>query len=135
MNIFIFHRDLRINDNTTLIKQIKECGNIIPIFIFTNDQILKTNNKYFSNNSVQFMIESLHELADAIKEKNGKLYFFMGDNIKILESIHKEYKINSIGYNIDYTPYAKNVIMKLISGLKIMILTFIVKKIMRYIIY
>jgi deoxyribodipyrimidine photo-lyase len=107
MNIFIFHRDLRINDNTTLIKQIKECGNIIPIFIFTNDQILKTNNKYFSNNSVQFMIESLHELADAIKEKNGKLYFFMGDNIKILESIHKEYKINSIGYNIDYTPYAK----------------------------
>jgi len=107
MNIFIFHRDLRINDNTTLIKMIKEMGEIIPIFIFTNDQILKTNNKYFSSNSVQFMIESLNELADAIKEKNGKLYFFTGDNIKILESIHKDYMINSIGYNIDYTPYAR----------------------------
>jgi deoxyribodipyrimidine photo-lyase len=107
MNIFIFHRDLRINDNTTMIKIIKEQGSIIPIFIFTNDQILKTNNKYFSSNSVQFMIESLHELSDSIKEKNGKLYFFTGDNIKILESIHKDYKINSIGYNFDYTPYAR----------------------------
>jgi deoxyribodipyrimidine photo-lyase len=107
MNIFIFHRDIRVIDNTTLIKQIKETGNIIPIFIFTNDQILKTNNKYFSNNSVQFMIESLHELSNIIKEKNGKLYFFTGDNIKILESIHKEYKINSVGYNMDYTPYAR----------------------------
>jgi deoxyribodipyrimidine photolyase len=45
MNIFLFHRDLRINDNTTLIKMIKEMDEIIPIFIFTNDQILKTNNK------------------------------------------------------------------------------------------
>ena len=34
MNIFLFHRDLRLVDNTTLIHQIKEMGNIVPIFIF-----------------------------------------------------------------------------------------------------
>lgn len=105
MNIFIFHRDLRIFDNTTLIKMIKETGAIVPIFIFTNDQI--KNNKYFSSNSVQFMIESLYELADAIKEKNGKLYFFSGNNIEILDEINKHNPIGSIGYNIDYTPYAR----------------------------
>jgi deoxyribodipyrimidine photo-lyase len=107
MNIFIFHRDLRIIDNTTLIKQIKEEKNITPIFIFTPEQILSKNNKYFSNNSVQFMIETLHELNETIREQNGEIYFFMGDTIKILDSINKEFNINSIGYNIDYTPYAK----------------------------
>ena len=56
MNIFLFHRDLRIKDNTSLIKQIKLFGSIIPIFIFTPQQIDPKINLYFSNNSVQFMI-------------------------------------------------------------------------------
>ena len=77
MNIFIFHRDLRLTDNTTLIKQMKSTKNIIPIFIFTPEQINKKTNKYFSNNSVQFMIESLHELYNNINDHNGKLYFFI----------------------------------------------------------
>ena len=39
MNIFIHHRDLRHFDNTTLIKQSKEEGNITPIFVFPPEQI------------------------------------------------------------------------------------------------
>ena len=78
MNIFLFHRDLRLVDNTTLIHQIKEMGNVIPIFIFTPEQINPKKNSYFSNNSVQFMIESLHELSEEIKKKEGKMYFFKG---------------------------------------------------------
>ena len=58
MNIFIFNKSLRIKDNTTLIDMMKRYNNIIPIFIFT-EQINKSKNHYFSNNSVQFMVESL----------------------------------------------------------------------------
>jgi deoxyribodipyrimidine photo-lyase len=107
LNLFIFHRDLRIIDNTTLIEQINNEENIIPIFIFTPEQINQKKNKYFNHASVQFMIESLHDLSNEIKNKKGKIYFFYGDNLKVLKKIHKELKINSIGYNIDYTPYAK----------------------------
>lgn len=107
MNIFIFNRGLRIYDNTTLIHQIKQMGNISPIFIFTPEQIDKGKNKYFSSNSVQFMIESLHELAKDISAKGGKLYFFKGDNIEVLKSILRDNKITSIGMNFDYTPYAR----------------------------
>ena len=85
MNIFLFHRDLRLVDNTTLIHQIKEMGNVIPIFIFTPEQINPKKNSYFSNNSVQFMIESLHELSEEIKKKEGKMYFFKGDTMKVLK--------------------------------------------------
>lgn len=106
MNVFIFHRDLRLNDNTSLIQQIKEFKEITPIFIFTPEQIQPKQNEYFSNNSVQFMIESLHELSDDIKSYNGSLTYFKGDTIDVIKSIHKEHHIQSIAYNIDYTPYA-----------------------------
>ena len=111
MNIFLHHRDLRIVDNTTLIHQCENenqnKNGIIPIFIFPPEQISSTINKYFSNNSVQFMIESLHELSNDIKKKDGKIYFFSGDTLKIIEEIHKKIGIKSIGWNIDYTPYSK----------------------------
>jgi len=106
VNLFIFHRDLRLYDNTTLIYQHMEQMNCIPIFIFTPEQINPKKNKYFSNNSVQFMIESLHELSNDINEYKGKMYFFKGDNLKVLKSIHKLLEIQSIGFNVDYTPYA-----------------------------
>lgn len=108
MNIFLYNKSLRCNDNTTLIEQINNENNIIPIFIFT-EQVNINKNNYFSNNSVQFMIESLIELAYEIKKKyNGKLYFFHSDKlIKVFEEIIKNNVINSIGTNFDYSPYAK----------------------------
>lgn len=107
MNIFIFNRGLRLTDNTTLIHQIKEKGSVVPIFIFTPEQIDPKQNDYFSNNSVQFMIESLHELSDEIKKKGGHMYFLKGDNVKVLKAIHRKEGIESIGMNTDYTPYAR----------------------------
>jgi len=107
MNIFIFNRGLRLTDNTTLIHQIKEKGAVVPIFIFTPEQIDPKKNDYFSNNSVQFMIESLHELSDEIKKKGGKFYFFKGENIKVLKAIHKNETIESIAMNFDYTCYSR----------------------------
>jgi len=107
MHIFIFNRGLRLTDNTTLIHQIKEMGAVVPIFIFTPEQIEPKKNDYFSNNSVQFMIESLHELSDEIKKKGGHMYFFKGDNVKVLKALHKKEKIESIGMNFEYTPYGR----------------------------
>lgn len=107
MNLFIFHRDLRLTDNTTLIHMIREEKlDIVPVFIFPPEQINPRENKYFSHNSVQFMIESLKDLYEQIKKKNGQLYFFKGDNMHVLKEIHKHHNIENIGFNYDYTPYA-----------------------------
>lgn len=108
VHIFLFHRDLRLVDNTSLINQLKTMGEaVLPIFIFPPEQINRKINKYFSDNSVQFMIESLHELSDEVKKKKGKMLFFKGDNMKVLKAINKVEPIESIGFNLDYTPYAK----------------------------
>ena len=108
VNIFIFHRDFRLYDNSSLISQIKKTNEaIIPIFIFDPIQIDKNKNKYFSNNSVQFMIESLKDLQKQIQKYDGQLYFFYGKTIDVLKEIHDKINISSIAFNFDYTPFAK----------------------------
>jgi deoxyribodipyrimidine photo-lyase len=124
MNIFLFNKSLRCYDNTTLIEQIKKINlvtsleqnsnartptkvGVVPIFVFT-EQVNQKKNEYFSNNSVEFMVESLHDLADEIKKYNGELYFFYNDDlIKVLKEIQKHIQIKSLGTNYDYSPYAK----------------------------
>jgi len=107
MNIFLFHRDLRLFDNTSLIAQIIKRKTITPVFIFPPEQIKPEKNPYFSNNSVQFMIETLKELELNLKDYNAKLYYFEGQNLEVLKKINKLKKIKSIYFNYDYTPYAK----------------------------
>jgi deoxyribodipyrimidine photo-lyase len=107
LNIFIHHRDLRYNDNTTMINQFKNEKNITPIFIFDPIQIDSNINKYFSNGLVQFMIESLIEYDKLLKEKNGKLYYYYGSTIDVIEYINKHIGINSIGFNYEYSIFGK----------------------------
>ena len=107
MHIFLFNKSLRVKDNTTLIDHIKKYKSITPIFIFT-EQVNKKKNKYFSNNSCEFMCESLVELANDIKTTySGELYFFHNDDlIKCLNEIHNKIPIETLATNFDYSPYA-----------------------------
>ena len=105
--IFVFTRDLRLEDNTSLIKALKLSQNVIPIFIFNPTQIDSDKNSYKSDNCVQFMIESLEELNQELKKKSSRLFYFYGDNITIIKKIIKETGINAVYINQDYTPFAK----------------------------
>ena len=105
MNIFIFRRDLRLVDNVGLNYAMNNFKNIVPIFIFTPEQITN-KNKYKSDNSVQFMIESLKELDSELKKNKSKLHLFYGDNIKVLTKICNKINVDNIVFNMDYTPYA-----------------------------
>ena len=84
MNIFLLHRDLRIIDNTALNLQLSRYKAVTPIFIFTPHQIKPDTNPYFSHRRVQFMVESLKELEEAVAQKQGLLYYFYGDTMKVL---------------------------------------------------
>jgi len=104
--LFIFRRDFRIVDNNSLNVLSKMCKNIYTIFIFTPEQVGSGNN-YKSNNSVQFMIESLVDLDSEIKKQGGQLHTFYGKNTKVLADCIKAWDINVVGFNIDITPYAR----------------------------
>jgi deoxyribodipyrimidine photo-lyase len=104
--LFVFRRDLRIIDNNGLNLLNERCKNIFTIFIFTPEQV-GSGNKYKSDNSVQFMIESLQDLSNQISKAGGRLYTFYGHNDKIVADCIKAFDINVVCFNLDITPYAK----------------------------
>lgn len=95
MNVFLFHRDLRIVDNTALAAAQHP---IAPLFIFTPDQIDQKKNKYFSHAAVQFMCESLEDLNTAIDSRLALCY---GETVDVLTKIHKKTPIASLTQNRD----------------------------------
>lgn len=104
--LFLFHRDLRLQDNTALIECIKEGHKILPVFIFPPEQIDPKQNEYFSEPAVQFMCESLREVEKEIRKVGGRLYYFKGDTIKVLNSIRKQVDFDQLWFNEDYSKYA-----------------------------
>jgi deoxyribodipyrimidine photo-lyase len=93
--LFIFHRDLRIVDNIGLLQASKECKELYICFVFTPEQVGKANT-YRSSNAIQFMIESLEDLATEIKKKGGELYTFYGKQNKTIDQFIKKSHIISL---------------------------------------
>jgi deoxyribodipyrimidine photo-lyase len=104
--LFIFRRDLRIVDNNGLNLLNEKCKNIFAIFIFTPEQV-GSGNKYKSDNSVQFMISSLHDLSSQISKSGGHLYTFYGHNDKVVADCIKAWDIDVVCFNLDITKYAR----------------------------
>ena len=102
--LFIFRRDLRLEDNKGLLFALKNSKQVVLCFIFTPEQI--KNNRYRSDHCLQFMIESLEDLEKEILKKKGRLYLFKGTPEEItLECINKLH-IDAVVVNRDYTPYS-----------------------------
>lgn len=100
---FIFRRDLRIHDNTTLLKALQDGHTILPIFIFNPKQVDPKKNAYFSNGAVQFMCESLKELA---KECPSLLCFY-GNDTDILAKLHTDVPFSAVYTNKDMSVFAQ----------------------------
>ena len=83
--LFIFRRDLRLEDNNGINYALENYENIIPIFIFTPEQVV--NNKFKSDNAIQFMVESLKNLNENLEKHKSKLRIFFGSN----EDVFKQY--------------------------------------------
>lgn len=104
--LFIFRRDLRIQDNIGLNTAAEQCKQVYPIFIFTPEQITD-KNKFKSDNAIQFMIESLDDLQSNIRKHGGRLNTFYGDNDTIIKNLINKWNIDAVFFNTDITPYAK----------------------------
>jgi deoxyribodipyrimidine photo-lyase len=113
--LFIFRRDLRLDDNTALLNALKSSKTLIPCFIFDPRQIECSNNEYKSNNALQFMIESLYDLEEQILSLGKsidnnvfcRLYLFYGEQENVVSELLIKEKINAVFTNKDYTPFSK----------------------------
>lgn len=98
--LFIFRRDLRLEDNTALLFALQKSKEVLPCFIFTPEQI--EENSYRGDACLQFLIESLEDLERQLHEKKGHLYLFFGKPEEIIKKLH----VDAVVVNRDYTPYS-----------------------------
>ncbi|KKP36099.1 MAG: Deoxyribodipyrimidine photo-lyase [candidate division TM6 bacterium GW2011_GWF2_32_72] len=125
-SIFIFRRDLRLFDNTGLNEALKQSENVFPCFIYNPIQVTD-KNKFKSNNCLQFMNESLDDLASQLKTNGSILNLLYGPTEKVITDLIKNNNIEAIFVNNDYTPFSKKrdqSIAKLCKKLKIEFFTF-----------
>lgn len=96
MNIFILRRDFRIIDNTALNK-MPQNEPITLVFVLNPEQLNTKLNKYYSENCVRFMIESLQELNKSIE---NKIVFLKSD--KDIFKQRKKFLLEIIHLKIDH---------------------------------
>lgn len=105
-SLFIFHRDLRIQDNIGLIQAHKQSEKVFPVFIFDPAQC-GDKNRFKSERSLQFLIESLYDLDKQIAKQGGKLSIVYGSFHDVVRDIVVKNKIDAVFSNYDYTPFAR----------------------------
>lgn len=97
--LYLFNRDLRIDDNMLLRQSTHDASRVYPIFVFTPEQV--TRNSYKNSRAIGFMARSLAELA-----RDMPISFFYGKVDKVIASIIKQHDIGAVYNNLDVTPYA-----------------------------
>ncbi len=102
-SLFIFRRDLRVDDNTGLIEALHSSHEVLPCFIF--DPSLLDAGKY-SKNALQFMLESLANLEKQLEMVGGRLFLFSDLPHKVVEKLASEGTIDAVFVNHDYTPFS-----------------------------
>ena len=112
-SLFVFRRDLRLDDNTGLIPALQVSKQVIPCFIFDPRQVEDKQNPYKSNNALQFMIESIIDLdkqilSSAKSDGNSSFHIFYGEAENIVEQLIQKEHIDAVFSNRDYTPFSKS---------------------------
>lgn len=107
LGLHIFRRDLRLADNTALLRALAECERVIPAFILDPRQADPKKNPYFSEHAFAFMIDSLHELDGELRQKGSRLYVFEGEPHKVVAQLIENDRVQAVYVNADYTPFAR----------------------------
>ena len=104
-SLFIFRRDLRIEDNSALNQAIACSKEVLPCFIFDPRQILK--HPYQSQPALQFMRQALTDLQQAFQEIGAGLALYDGLPSEVIKRVFHEHRIQAVFVNRDYTPFSR----------------------------
>lgn len=103
LSVIWFRRDLRLNDNKTVLKALQSENKVLPLFIFDTN----ITEKLPKNDSrITFIYDSLSELDKKLKNLGSSLKIFKGKPFEIWKKLFKEYEIEKIFAGEDYEPYA-----------------------------
>jgi len=105
LSLFIFRRDLRLEDNNALNQSLRFSRQVLPCFIFDPRQIRP--HPYQSLPALKFMQQSLDGLQTQLRQHGGELAFFHELPTRVIEKLHQQKNIQAVFMNRDYTPFSR----------------------------
>lgn len=104
VGIHWFRKGLRLHDNPALIKALKKCSKVYPVFVW--DPFFARNN-FAGPNRWRFLVESLKDLDEGLRKLNSRLFVFRGNPKEVLPQIFNDWNVQLISFEEDTEPYAK----------------------------
>ncbi len=104
-SLFIFRRDLRIEDNTALAAATSSSAEILLCFILDDRQVLP--HSFRSGNGLAFMEESLSGLEKSCAAEGATLVILRGPPETTVNHLLREGSFDAIFVNKDYTPFSR----------------------------
>lgn len=97
MNIYLFQRDLRVNDQP-LLKKAVEKGNLVGLYVFQNNIDEKKYYDFLKSGIFQrrFIYESLVDLKLSLEKLNVPLLIMKGNTLEILAQLNEQIPIDLI---------------------------------------
>jgi deoxyribodipyrimidine photo-lyase len=102
-SIVWFTRDLRMQDNETLVQAINQSDEIIPVYCIEEEHF-KTNEfgfKKTGNFRTQFLLESLVDIDKTLREKGSGLIVVKGKPETEIYKIAEKYKVQKVFTKIE----------------------------------
>ena len=104
VNIFLFRRDLRLNDNAGLFHALNSGLTVLPIFIF--DKIILDKLKR-NDSRVTFIFDQVLQLKKELENNGSSLLVFYDSTENTFQKLITKFNIKAVYINKDYEPYAR----------------------------
>lgn len=105
ISVFWFRRDLRLDDNAGLYHALKECKNVLSIFIFDPTILDSLEEKH--DRRVDFIHQCLVNIQKELIDLESSLKVFYSKPVAAFKELSKEFALENVYTNHDYEPYAK----------------------------
>ena len=127
-----FRNDLRIKDNETLLTAVEECDEVIAFYCLDDHYFRELPFGFPKTGSfrAQFILESLFELDQQLKELGGALVVMNGCTADEIQKLHTQFPLQKIYYSRELTREEKE-IEKSVEALGIPTATFLTQMLYR----
>ncbi len=93
-----FRNDLRLHDHEPLVKAIQSAKEILPVYCFDPRHWEETSHGFIKTGKfrTRFLLESLEDLRNQLREKGTDLYIFHGKPEDVIPEIARDYKCEAV---------------------------------------
>ncbi len=111
--IVLFTRDLRVHDQPALAAAVRECREVVPLFVF-DDRLLA--GSCGTANRVSFLLDSLRDLDASLRRRGGRLIVRRGDPVQHVVALAHQTGAHRVYMSADASAYAARREQRLLAG-------------------